>query len=232
MKISKDLIKNDVPASGQLKDNDCVSFTLTDGADIKILFLGNSITRHGAAENLGWFGDWGMAASCKENDYVHRVVKMLEAKGLRVSYCIANLSEWERTLDKSLLKNRYAVAHGFTADIAVVRLGENAGLAENLNVFIPCYCEMVNYFAESGARIILTDLFWQYEPFDGFVQKFAKEKSYGFVQIHDLGDCDEMKALKQFDHKGVAAHPGDKGMEEIANRIYKEIERIFDFRGD
>ena len=81
MKISDDLIKNDVPAEGQLKENDCVSFSLAENADVKILFLGNSITRHGKAENLGWLGDWGMAASRKENDYVHKLISRLLEDG-------------------------------------------------------------------------------------------------------------------------------------------------------
>ena len=225
MKVSEDLIKNDVPAIGQLKDSDCVSFFITENADIKIAFLGNSITRHGKAENLGWYGDWGMAASCRENDYVHVLVNRLKRSGKKVSYCVANLSNWERTRDASLLESRYNSVRDFKADIVVVRLGENAGLAEYLNEFKACYRKAVEYFAD-GATIVLTDLFWEYEPFDGFVKSFAEEKGYAFAEIHDLGNDDSMKAVGRFQHSGVAAHPGDKGMAEIAERIYKAITTV------
>lgn len=222
MRVSKDLLNNDVPATGQLKDSDCVSFRLCENADMKIAFLGNSITRHGVAENLGWFGDWGMAASSAQNDYVHRLVGMLEADGRRVSYCVANMCEWESTRNAALLETRYREVKNFKADIVVVRLGENARPSENLTDFQACYKNMVGYFAD-GAAVILTDLFWEYQPFDGFAEKFAKERGYAFVKIHDLGNDDGMKAVGKFAHAGVAAHPGDRGMAEIAERIYKAI---------
>lgn len=224
MKVSKDLIENDVPASGQLKNGDCVSFYICDNADLKLAFLGNSITRHGKAENLGWYGDWGMAASRRENDYVHKLINKFEKDGRKVSYCIANLSEWERTRDSSLLTSRYAEVKSFNADIVIVRLGENAGLTKELEEFTSCYKDMAEYFA-GGADVVLCDLFWEYEPFDAFVEELAEERGYAFVKIHDLGSNEEMKAIGKFEHAGVAAHPGDKGMAEIAERIYNAIKK-------
>jgi len=226
MKVSNDLLQNDVPAVGQTEENDCVSFCLAEGDDLKILFLGNSITRHGKAEILGWYGDCGMAASDREKDYVHRLVGLLQKDGKRVSYCVANLSEWERTRDMSLLSSRYAAAKAFGADIVIVRLGENAGLTENLSAFLPCYRDMSAYFTADGARAVITDLFWEYEPFDSFVQSFAKEQWFAFARLHDLGNAEEMKATGIFSHQGVAAHPGDKGMAEIAKRIYCALTSI------
>ncbi len=223
MKISEDLLQNDVPARGQLKNSDCVCFYGQENADRKIAFLGNSITRHGRAEALGWYGDWGMAASCRENDYVHRLVSRLEGDGERVFYCVANFSDWERTRERSLFETRYAEVFRFRADTAVIRLGENADLPKHFQEFSQCYAELAARLAESGARVILTDLFWEYEPFDLFVKELATKRGYTFVQLHDLGAREDMKAIGKFVHAGVAAHPGDEGMAQIAARLYAAI---------
>lgn len=223
MKICKDLITNDVPAVGQLKGSDCISFETTENADIKLLFLGNSITRHGKAENLGWCGDWGMAASSKENDYVHKLISKFCQKGIKVSVCIANLSDWERTRNMDLLFTKYLSALRFNADYVIVRLGENACPDKYLSEFELCYGELADLFSRNGAKIVLTDLFWEYEPFDNFVAELAKARGYAFAEIHDLGNDDEMKAIGKFSHNGVAVHPGDKGMAEIAERIFRVL---------
>lgn len=223
MKICKDLITNDVPAVGQLKGSDCISFETTENADIKLLFLGNSITRHWKAENLGWCGDWGMAASSKENDYVHKLISKFCQKGIKVSVCIANLSDWERTRNMDLLFTKYLSALRFNADYVIVRLGENACPDKYLSEFELCYGELTDLFSRNGAKIVLTDLFWEYEPFDNFVAELAKARGYAFAEIHDLGNDDEMKAIGKFSHNGVAVHPGDKGMAEIAERIFRVL---------
>lgn len=226
MKISDNLIKNDVPASGQLADDDCIRFTHAANADLRVLFIGNSITRHGVAEHIGWYGDYGMAASKEKNDYVHRTVAKLEADGHKVSFCTANFSDLERTRDLGLLDSKYLSARLFGADVVVFRIGENADLTRSEAEFEACYEQTVKVFADGGAKIVVTDLFWEYEPFDEFALKFAESHGYGFVCIHDLGNRDDMKATGLFSHRGVALHPGDKGMEEIAERIYKAIKKI------
>lgn len=42
----------------------------------RVLVLGNSITKHPITSY--WWGEWGMAASKKENDFVHKLEKMLQ----------------------------------------------------------------------------------------------------------------------------------------------------------
>jgi len=48
----------------------------------------------------------------------------------------------------------------------------------------------------------------------------AKARGVDVTCISHLGRVDEMKALGLFEHSGVAAHPGDRGMQCIAEIIF------------
>ena len=57
------------------KDDDDDKEDTSNG--LKVLCLGNSITRHEYAPSIEWFSAWGMAASKEENDYCHQLERML-----------------------------------------------------------------------------------------------------------------------------------------------------------
>ena len=57
------ITKNTVSAEGQVQ-KDHYTEVFNNGGKVKILFIGNSITRHEPKPEIGWPYDWGMAASC------------------------------------------------------------------------------------------------------------------------------------------------------------------------
>lgn len=218
---------NTVSSWNQLAVNQYVTIYEQENAVKKILFVGNSITRHAPKAEIGWYGDWGMAASCKEKDYVHQVMCEVKKRTGNVSYCIAQASQWENRYfeGKEVLDAFYRAARDFEADIVVIRIGENINRETNKQICCKRYYEeMIRFFAKNpDAKVIVTDNFWDIEVLDRIFYEVCMENQYEFCRISDLGKEDENMALGLFEHHGVAMHPSDLGMKRIAERILEKI---------
>lgn len=218
MSFNRDIENNTVNAENQVSKNSRI-YEGGDGS-VRVLFLGNSITLHESAPHIGWRADWGMAASERENDYVHLVIDGLSELYGDISYCITNVAEWERGYFDDENIKKFELSRDFGADIVVIRLGENVNremldkesLSEHLSRF-------ARYFSQKASRVIITDLFWQHDAICKACYDVANELGATFVHLSDLGENDENKAIGLFWHEGVALHPGDLGMRRIADRI-------------
>ena len=103
---------------------------------MKLLCIGNSITLHAPNTELGWHGNWGMAASAQERDYVHLLAKKLEAAGKTIYLLPVNFVTLERepeSFSPALLEEWIA----FVPDAVVIRLGENVPGPEKYDDYIP-----------------------------------------------------------------------------------------------
>jgi hypothetical protein len=81
---------------------------------------------------------------------------------------------------------------------------------------------LVEFLTPRAKTVILTTGFWPH-PLDAAIRACAEKKGLPLVELGDLGMQDEMKAVGLFWHSGVASHPGDLGMAEIARRILEKI---------
>jgi hypothetical protein len=204
-----------------------IGFALTGcgGAaeDYNIYFLGNSITLHGPRTEVGWYGNWGMAASKEENDYVHKLIKKLKNvynnQFIRINYGVRNIGNWELNffieLDDLEINK---------IDLLIIRLGENVNeeYARNNNYY-DALDRLIKKYKGNNTKIIITDNYWSSEFKDTIQRNIAIDNGYYFVQINDLYSNYENSAFGQFEHPGVAKHPSDIGMENIAQRIFDSI---------
>lgn len=233
MNISKNAELNTVSAKNQLDEDKYVNLW-GDVDGIRVLFVGNSITRHAPAPSIGWYGDWGMAASTIENDYVHIVEKRLREMYGKVYCCIAQASKWENEYfnGSKILNRYYEKARAFNADIIIIRLGENIDREKSKSVpFESYYDEMVKFFKPRPvSRIIITNNFWRMDVSDSTIKRIAEKSGYTFCSLRGIEDDERTMAIGKFKHKGVSIHPSDYGMKCIADRIIDKIECLE--RGD
>ncbi len=228
MIISENAKANTVSSRGQLEESRFVRIVRHENSAMRVLFVGNSITRHGPAPQIGWHGDWGMAASAEDKDYVHQVLAALNKRCGEVDYCIAQCAEWERHYwdDEAILNQYYTDACDFAADWVIVRIGSNMPHDKTSEIDCkPHFDRMIRFFASNPkARVIVTDNFWRYDAVDQAIREITAERGYTFCRIGDLELDERCMALGQFEHGGVARHPSDFGMARIAERILEKIE--------
>ena len=221
--------KNSVSAEGQLRESDLVKFDNPCRGGKRVIFVGNSITLHGDRPEIGWHGCFGMAASKKENDYVHLLESKISEIDKDAAFCVCHASELEVKYNTPEIINYslWTEAQKFGADIIVFRLIENCKKAEwNADRFIKETDRLLNFLGKDhGAKVIMTTGFWKH-PGDEAIRQYAKENGMPLVELGDLGENAEMKALGLFEHSGVANHPGDAGMAAIADRIFDELKKL------
>ena len=92
----------------------------------RILFLGNSITFVPPTAWCDWKGNWGMAASAEDKDYVHLLAKSIaRLTGKNPEIRVANIADFERNYDTYDVLAKFKEHFDFKPDIAIVAIGEN-----------------------------------------------------------------------------------------------------------
>jgi hypothetical protein len=213
-------IENTVPAENQMIASSVVSFLGEANAPLKILIVGNSITRHGPKTEIGWSGDWGMAASAQDKDYVHRLFAKLKESGKNVHMRIRQASTWECQFNQPNCLNDFQGERDFNADIVIFRLGENVA-KENEPLFQDALRKFIPFICPNG-KALFTTCFWKNPVLDEAIKAVANERNELCIDCRFSTD-ERTMALGQFEHTGVAAHPSDFGMEKIATSIFNAL---------
>lgn len=192
----------------------------------RILFLGNSITLHGPAPDIGWTGSWGMAASRQDLDYVHLLhAKITKAAGGKPEVMVRNIAEFERDLSTFAISEQLKKELEFRPNVVVVAIGENASkpeTAEARKQFKGSFDNLLAAIEEAGRpRIFVRSQFWADAEKDGLMKEVTLARSHTWIDLSGLVDesC-YARWERKIEHPGVAGHPGDKGMKVIADALF------------
>jgi alpha-galactosidase len=208
-----------------------ISFSTTASAQAKpqkILFVGNSLTSHGPKADIDWHGNWGMAATSEDKDYVHLVTKALAAKqGTAPEIMVKNVADFERNHVGYDIAGKFADAAGFKADLVILCIGENVAALKTAEAQAK-YQEQVTALLKTlksnpQTQIIVRSSFWANPAKDTAMRQACEAVGGTFVDISALSKDEKNYARSErpYKHAGVANHPGDRGMAAIAEEIIK-----------
>jgi len=195
----------------------------------RIVILGNSITIHGPSAKVGWTNNFGMAASALDKDYAHLLVASLaDANGKKPEALIGSLVEFERqytNFDATAKLKRYI---DFNAGLVIVAIGENVTVAKAADqaAFKAGLVKILSLLRQDGhATVFVRSCFWANAVKDGLLKQAADETGCRFVDIGALGkvEANYARSERTWASAGVGMHPGDKGMQAIADALLKAI---------
>ena len=198
----------------------------------KILFLGNSITLHGPAPDIGWTGDWGMAASAREKDFVHRLLDRVskEAGGVP-KVMIRNIAEFERKLTDFNIRDTLKDELAFEADVVILAIGENSPSPrtdEARKRFAEALRELLTQLGRHGhPEVFVRSQFWPDAEKDRLLKQVCDDAGGVFIDLGKVGidPQNSARSERHIEHAGVAGHPGDKGMSAIADELWRAMKK-------
>lgn len=206
----------------------------------KILFLGNSIAVHPPLVERGWHGNWGMAASALEKDYVHVLAKQInEHTGGSLRIAIADpamknpdgsafLGDATVVNIADILERKYAsydsskLRSQITArpDVVVLQFGENVRMDSFDSVaFTNCLKKLLGDLKESSNPIIFvtSQIYGPNADLDRIKQQIVAEDPEHRVFV-------DLSAFRtEPTNNGFLDHPSDQGMKVIADTLFKAM---------
>ena len=196
----------------------------------KVLFLGNSITLHGPKAEIAWSGNWGMAASVAEKDYVHLVTQALtERLGTVPTVRVKNIADFEQAHVGYDFDLKLKEEIDFQADLIIIAIGENVPAlktpAEEA-VFLQDVTSLLKKIkGERQPTLLVRSSFWANPAKDKALAAACATVGGIYVNLSALGkvEANYARAERAFKHAGVANHPGDQGMAAIADAIVKAL---------
>lgn len=199
---------------------------------VRVLFLGNSITLHGPAPEIGWTGNWGMAASTAEADYVHLLMAdMTRVLGMSPQAMVRNIAGFERGYESFDVGTGLQEAREFRADLVVVAIGENVAplVTEDARLkFTAAFSRLLAALQVAGKpALMVRSSFWPNAVKDDILRRVSADVGATYVDIAALGRDERhaARAERKIPHDGVAAHPGDLGMRAIADAIFAAMQQ-------
>nr|WP_068889307.1 SGNH/GDSL hydrolase family protein [Pedobacter panaciterrae] len=186
-----------------------------------VLILGNSITFAAADTKVGWLGNWGMAASAPELDYVHLLTTKFKDLNPKCVVTARNISRFEREYKTYNYQKDFKEFQELHPDLIIMRIGENIEqIGLDQSKLEEKYAQLITFLKQNNpdVKILAAGSFWGNDSADEIMNKYSK-----FVSLKNLSYDHTYKASGLFENYGVSEHPSDRGMKAIAEVIWNSL---------
>ena len=203
----------------------------------KVLLLGNSILlgfstagEHGAP--------FGCTASDSKHDWAYLLTEKLKVKSPNVTVKKLHDAKFEQaesdSASESYISNEFAAADK-NNDLVIVQIGDNVNTELRRTTFKNNFSKLIKAIRKNNltADIVVAGAWFNNANIQGWLQSQASNLNYTFVPLSDLSTSANMATVgdtvtfndgvQMKVYEAIRTHPGNKGMEAIANRIYDSL---------
>lgn len=189
-----------------------------------VVILGNSITYAPQNPGIGWNANWGMAASAPEKDYVHLLAAKFKQQNSSANVSAKNVAEFEINYATYDFDAELKTYRDSKPDLLILRIGENVQSSFDSVLFAKRYQALIAYLKTDNPqlKVLAVGSFWS-EPNKDYINNIMGR----YTPYISLGSLSTDLSNYAFDRKGVSdgvkQHPGDKGMQAIADMIWAKV---------
>lgn len=191
-----------------------------------IVILGNSITYSERNTNIGWNDSWGMAASSRDKDYVHLLSSKFRQADSSARVRALNIAAFELDYAHYNFNKELRAYRTLKPDLLILRIGENVQQAGfDAAMFQQRYSSLISYFKNGNPNLTVLSVssFW---PDRRYVSA-EMQKHQPYLSLEPLGFDITNYAFDMLNvDQSVKGHPGDKGMQAIADMIWQSLQGI------
>lgn len=211
--------------------------TVKSGIYNKVLLLGNSLLL-GFSTDGSHGAPFGATASDSKHDWAYLLTERLKLKSPNIVINKLHDAKFEQsesdTVSESYISTEFAQAEKGN-DLVIVQIGDNANTELRRETFKNNFSKLINAIRVSNpsADIVVAGSWFNGGGIENFLQSQASSLNYTFVPLSDLCTSDNMAnvgdtvtfndGVQMQVFEAIRTHPGDKGMEKIANRIYDNL---------
>jgi hypothetical protein len=182
----------------------------------ELMIVGDGLTKNAPMPELGWNGNWGMAATGEDKDFAHLLMVRLNTVCPQSKLTLQNIM-YEDTMTgwNHLVPN--------SADIIIIQLGDNYQGAVSSAEYQAAYKQLIDELRGGKDKTVICLGPWSNFQIEPLIEQAAKAAGAEFISLQKLASNPANMAVADGIYPKLSTRPGNRGMAEIANTIWKVL---------